>query len=190
MWEYENGEPVDIPDSERSKFKTANGRVVLDGGGVTPDVKLPAKEQSEFTKALISENVIFKFVNEYTSGVDSIDAPGKYRFNDYAAFKSFVNTSDFEFTSELESKVKELKKESGESLAEEFGLLISKMDDLQGSFLDTYEEEITKEIEMQMVTRYYFQSGKAEQKLNGDSEVQEAIALLNDSARYNKILGK
>ena len=41
-----------------------------------------------------------------------------------------------------------------------------------------------------MVTRYYFQSGKAKQKLNGDSEVQEAIALLNDPARYNKLLGK
>ena len=32
--EYQDGEPVDIPDEQRSKFKTRNGRVVLDGGGV------------------------------------------------------------------------------------------------------------------------------------------------------------
>ena len=187
---YENGEPVDIPDSERSKFKTANGRVVLDGGGVTPDVKLPAKEQSEYTKALISENIIFKYVNEYTSGIDSLDAPGTFQFDDYAGFKSFVQKSGFDFNSELETKIGELKKDSDQMLSTEFDQLLSKLDGLQKDNLDTYKEEIIKEIEIQVVTRYYFQSGKAKQKLNGDSEVQEAIALLNDPARYNKILKK
>lgn len=187
---YENGEPVDIPDSERSKFKTANGREVLDGGGVTPDVKLPAKEQSEFTKALIDNNIIFKYVNKYTSSLDSIDAPGVFEFTNYSEFKTFVKNSGFSFESEIEKKIAELKSESKESLSGEFDQLINKIDSLQGSYLDTYKEEITKEIEIQIITRYYFQSGKAKQKLNGDSEVQEAIALLNDPARYNKILGK
>ena len=187
---YEHGEPVDIPDSERSKFKTANGRTVLDGGGVTPDVKLPAKDQSEYTKALISENIIFKYINEYCSTRDSIDAPGEYRFDDYDGFKSFVVKSGFEFKSKLETKIESLKKESEKSLSGDFDLLLNKLEDLQNSHLDTYKEEITKEIEMQVVTRYYFQSGKAKQKLNGDSEIQEAIALLNDPTRYNKILGK
>ena len=187
---YENGEPVDIPDEERSKFKTANGRVVLDGGGVTPDVKLPAKEQSEFTKALISENIIFKFVNQYTADLDSIDAPGEFKFEQYDDFKSFVQSSGFDFKSDLEKKIEALQKDADESMSSEFGALTNKLDAIQSNYFDTYKEEITKEIEVQIVTRYYFQSGKAKQKLNGDDEVQEAIALLNDPARYNKILGK
>ncbi len=187
---YENGEPVDIPDAERSKFKTANGREVLDGGGVTPDVKLPAKDLSEYTKALIDEKLIFQFVNQYTSNIDSLDAPGEFKFGDYAGFKSFVQKSDFEFESELESKIEELKKDSKKDLTTDFDRLLTSLDNLQNNNLDTYREEITKEIEIQIVTRYYFQSGKAKQKLNGDSEIQEAIALLNDQARYNKILGK
>ncbi len=187
---YENGEPVDIPDSERSKFKTANGRVVLDGGGVTPDVKLPAKELSEFTKALLKDKVIFGYVNQYTSGIDSIDAPGEFKFADYAGFKSFVQGSDFKFQSELESKIQDLKKDSEKGLSADFDQLLSKLNNLQNNHLDTYQDEIIKEIEIQIITRYYFQSGKAKQKLNGDTEIQEAIALLNDSARYNKILGK
>ena len=187
---YKNGEPVDIPDSERSKFKTANGRVVLDGGGVTPDVKLPAKEHSEYTKALMAENVIFKFVNQFTADKDSIDAPGEFSFNDYAGFKTFAANSGFEFDSELETKLNELKKESKSELNVDFDQLLSKLDKLQTGHIDNYEEEITKEIETQIITRYYFQSGKAKQKLNGDSEVQEAIALLNDPVRYNKLLGK
>lgn len=187
---YENGEPVDIPDAERSKFKTANGRVVLDGGGVAPDVKLPAKDQSEYTKALIADKVIFQYVNQYTSNIDSIDAPGEFRFDNFEGFKSFVQKSDFEFKSALETKILELKKDADTGMAADFDQLLSKVDNLQNSNLDDNKEELIKEIEIQIVTRYHFQSGKAKQKLNGDSEIQEAIALLNDPTRYNKILGK
>lgn len=187
---YENGEPVDIPDAERSKFKTANGRVVLDGGGVTPDVKLPAKELSEYTQALIANNIIFKYINGYAQKHDSIVAPGEFKFDDYADFKSFVASSGFEFDSELETKIGKLKEESTEALSADFAQLLASVNKMQESSLDTYKEEIVKEIEMQIVSRYYFQSGKAKQKLNGDSEIQEAIALINDKARYNKILGK
>lgn len=186
---YENGEPVDIPDAERSKFKTANGRVVLDGGGVTPDVKLPAKEQSEYTKALVSENIIFKYVNEYTSRFDSVAAPGEFRFTDYEEFKSFVAASGFDFDSEMEKKIEELDKETDSKMSAEFATLKSKLDNMQADDIDEFQEEITKEIEMQIIARYYYQAGKAKQKLNGDSEIQEAIKLLNDPARYNKILG-
>lgn len=186
---YENGEPVDIPDEERSKFKTANGRVVLDGGGVTPDVKLPAKEQSEYTKALVSKKVIFEYVNQFVSKHDSVAAPGAFTFTDYADFKSFVAKNGFDFESELETKLTELEKEVNNSLSSDFDVLKNKILATQADDIDEFEEEITKEIEMQIIARYYYQSGKAKQKLNGDSEIQEAIKLLNDPARYNKILG-
>jgi len=187
---YENGKPVDIPDEERSKFKTANGRVVLDGGGVTPDVRLEPKEPSEYTQALLKENMVFTFVNQYTADIDSIDAPGVFRFDDYEQFKTYVRNSDFDFKSELETEISELRGESKAALQPDFEQLLGKLNDLQKDYLNTYEEEITKEIEVEIVSRYYYQSGKAEQKLNGDTEVQEAIALLNDPDRYDKILGK
>lgn len=187
---YENGEPVDIPDSERSKFKTANGRVVLDGGGVTPDVKLPAREQSEYTKALVLNRVIFQYVNKYFTRNDSVAAPGEFRFTEYLDFKMFVIESDFDFDSELEGKLADLEKEVDKSLSADFDELKKKIAATQADDIDEFQEEITKEIEMQIIARYYYQSGKAKQKLNGDSEIQEAIKLLNDPARYNKILGK
>jgi carboxyl-terminal processing protease len=187
---YENGEPVDIPDSERSKFETANGRVVLDGGGVTPDVKLPAKEQSEYTKALVSERVIFKYVNEYVTKYDSVAAPGDFRFTEYPDFKLYVSNSGFDFDSDLEGKLAELEKEIDTALSADFDLLKTKIIATQADDIDEFQEGITKEIEMQIIARYYYQSGKAKQKLNGDSEIQEAIKLLNDPDRYNKILGK
>ncbi len=187
---YENGKPVDIPDSERSKFKTANGRIVLDGGGVTPDIRLPAKEQSEYTKKLISEYIIFKYVTEYVSKHDSIDLPGTYRFDDFSGFKSFVSKSEFDFESKFEKKLAKLQEEVEDGIKSEFIALKTKLDARQEDKIDEYKEELIKEIEIQVITRYYFQSGKAKQKLNGDSEIQEAIRLLNNPSEYKKILGK
>ncbi|MCI5083427.1 MAG: S41 family peptidase, partial [Saprospiraceae bacterium] len=60
--EYEDGEPVDIPDERRSKFKTQNGRTVLDGGGVKPDVTVKKPSDAGVIKSLIDQNLIFDFV--------------------------------------------------------------------------------------------------------------------------------
>lgn len=47
---------------------------------------------------------------------------------------------------------------------------------------------ILHEIEQEIVGRYYFQRGKVRKNLKNDPEVDEAVKLLNDTARYNAIL--
>lgn len=186
---YENGEPVDIPDEERSKFKTANGRVVLDGGGVTPDVKLPAQDQPEYLSELISQNIIFEYVNQYVAAHDSVAKPGDFVFDDYVGFKKFVSNAKFDFESDLERKLSKLEIESDKTLTTELAAIKQKLDQQQADDIDEYSVQIIKEIEMQIIARYYYQAGKAKQQLNGDTEIQEAIKLLNDPARYKKVLG-
>ena len=86
--EYENGEPKDIPDTQRSKFKTKNGRTVLDGGGVSPDVKTEGKVLSPVTKALLDQYMIYEFANVYCKGKDSIERVGRFSFKDYQPFQT------------------------------------------------------------------------------------------------------
>jgi len=64
---YENGEPKDIPDSERAIFHTKNGRPVLDGGGIIPDVKLVPAKDPEIIEALKEQDMVFKYVNDYVT---------------------------------------------------------------------------------------------------------------------------
>ena len=54
--EYKNGEPVNIPDSLRAEFTTRNGRQVLDGGGVKPDLALESPNDISIIKSLLKEN--------------------------------------------------------------------------------------------------------------------------------------
>ena len=188
--EYEDGLPVDIPDDRRSKFKTKNGRTVLDGGGVTPDIKMPKPELAEYTSWLKSNKLIFKFVNEYVLTIDTIDGPGDYVFDDYAAFKKFVQSSGETFEAQIEKDAKELSEKHSEdpALAADLQSLIAKVQQSHADDIVTYEDEIKKQIELELIGRYYYQGGKAKHRLNGDPEIQEAIAVLNDKARYQNIL--
>lgn len=188
--EYKDGLPVDIPDDRRSKFKTKNGRTVLDGGGVTPDIKMPKPQLSEYTEWLKSENLIFKFVTEYVLDVDSIAAPGDYEFADYQQFKQYVAANGGAFVSQAEKDAKELqeKHKTSKVLSAELANIVQTAKASHTDDINTYMDEIRKEIELEIVGRYYYQGGKAKHRLNGDPEIQEAIAVLNDVSRYKKIL--
>lgn len=188
--EYENGEPVDIDDSKRSKFKTRNGRTVLDGGGVSPDVKLPKPELSEYAQWLKDEYIIFKFVNDYVDGVDSIAPPREYAFNDFAKFKSFVEKSKKEFVPKTAKALDKMINDASTEDSSKADLKAAKKKVIaeHNGDIDTYMAEIIREIELDIISRYYYQSGKAAHRLNGDSEIIEAISVLNDKSRYEGIL--
>jgi carboxyl-terminal processing protease len=42
----------------------------------------------------------------------------------------------------------------------------------------------------EIITRYYFSKGRLQNQLKEDEEVEEAIQVLNDSEKYNKLLNK
>jgi carboxyl-terminal processing protease len=51
-----------------------------------------------------------------------------------------------------------------------------------------YKPEIKQYLEEEIVSRYYFQKGRVEASFREDPEIKEAITILNDSLRYQKIL--
>lgn len=190
--EYDNGEPVDIPDDKRSKFKTRNGRTVLDGGGVSPDVKTEPEQRSEYTEMLMDDDIIFEFVNEYTKDVEEIAPPQEYAFTDIDAFKNYITKSKYDYQSHVEQSLQNLldDKEGSEDEKKKVEILLKEMNQKQDNLLDTHKEEIIRQIELEIISRYHYQSGKAAYQLDGDPEITEAISILKDKARYNKILKK
>lgn len=188
--QYLNGEPVDIPDEERSKFKTANGRTVLDGGGVTPDVKLERKKESKYVEALKKDNVIFRFVNEYVAEIDTIEDAKAYTFDAYPRFEKFVEESGYSYKSDIGKRLHKLATKEESKYSDEIIALQEKIDREGQQDLVAYKDEITKLIEQELVSRFQYRSGMAANRLNGDTEIQEAMALLKDKKRYMSILSK
>ncbi len=188
---YKNGEPVDIPESDRARFKTRNGRIVLDGGGIKPDVMLPHDTASNIVKALLEQNVIFDYVTEFALKTPKIDSIELFEFKDFDDFARFAQSKNFDFQTNAEKKLKELQKVATDEnldLNTELAAFENKIKAEKKGEMTKNRERILFEIEQDIVGRYHFERGKVRKKLVNDPEVKEAVKLLNDPVAYQKIL--
>ena len=190
---YKNGEPVDIPDGERNAFKTRNGRKVLDGGGVKPDVPVEVEKLPEFVSFLLRKQVVFRFVHQYQASHDSIQEVEQFYFSDFDAFRDFYRELDLPFESRLSREFKEFESalESENKSLTDTEEMVSLRDMIQPDsekLLDQHRELIIREIEKEIVGRYYFERGKIQYSLKNDPELNAAIRLLRDTTVYNSIL--
>jgi len=193
--EYEDGEPKDIPDAQRAVFKTMNGRPVLDGGGISPDIKMEVAYVPNVVSSLLKERLIFHYVTERMKTMAQ-DTPAMetIQFNAYQNFVQFVQSSDFEFNTQVESEIEEIKELDEENtnidLSGEIAALEAKLNAQKADDLSQFKPEITKLIEKEIATRYFFQKGKAHQSLKSDPVVEKAVSVLNNPTEYTKILSK
>lgn len=188
---YKNGEPVDIPESERAQFKTRNGRLVYDGGGIKPDVVLPHDTATGVVKALLDQHIIFDYVTQFALRHKSIDSVEVFSFTDWDDFSRFVQSKNFDYETTTEKKLKELTTIAASEnlpLATDIQALEAKIKAGKKSELAKNKARILHEIEQEIVGRYYFQRGKVRKNLKNDPEIEEAVKLLNDPERYKVIL--
>lgn len=191
--EYEDGEPVMIADEKRARFKTSNGRTVLDGGGVHPDIELDPATDEGVVKALIDQHMIFNFVTNWRLQHPTIDTVTEFRFTEFDAFASYLKAEDFSFDNETEKLLTQLKEqaaEDGVDLSSEISHLQAKIDAAQAAELNEYRDVIIDLIEKEIAGQYYYQRGKIQMALRNDSEIKEAISVLGDEARYKQILAE
>ncbi|MFN8241366.1 MAG: S41 family peptidase [Bacteroidales bacterium] len=88
----EDGSVGYVPDSLISEFKTKKGRVVKDGGGITPDITLPQETLSQIATELYLRNFIFDFSTEYFWKHQSFSSLAGFQFTDadYNDFRDFL----------------------------------------------------------------------------------------------------
>ena len=189
--EYKDGEPVDIPDDERAKFQTKNGRMVLDGGGVLPDFILDKPEQDAFMSALEEQYMIFHFVNTHFANVDSIPNLADFQFDDWTAFTNFLKQEDFQYQTETEVTLESLKTEADKEsleLANAYASISKAIDQQKAAALEKNKANIIDRIEKAVANKYGYERGKTQMNLRNDSEVEFAIEVLLDDIKYQQAL--
>jgi len=190
--EYKDGEPVDIPDEKRTPFKTRNGRTVLDGGGVKPDVFVKKVTDVGVIKNLVDQNLIFDYVTDYCLKRDSVKNIEAFRFTEMDEFLSFLESKNFQYQTESEKLISQLEKmtdKEGYDLDSSLNMLSQKVKVAKKDEILRYKEEITKLIEKEIASRYFYQKGKIKMGLRNDIEIEEAVKVINDPSRYRQLLG-
>ena len=79
-----------IPDSLTHEFKTQKGRIVRDGGGITPDVIIEDPEYDDMVVSLVMSGIVGQYALEYKRSHPSIEPLSDFHFDDMDGFKAFV----------------------------------------------------------------------------------------------------
>ncbi|MFK7951906.1 MAG: S41 family peptidase [Ekhidna sp.] len=193
----EDGSVGKIADSLKREFKTANGRLVYDGGGIDPDVDVESLDFAPITYSLMNKDLIFNYATEYYYKNDgkAPEAPNDVRLSDteYNDFVEWLSDKEFDYTTTVEKKTEEListakEEKEYESLKKYFDDLAKASKHNKDQDLITFKEEIQMLLEQELAGRYFLEKGIIESTFGKDPDVQTAVEVLNNPQRYNQIL--
>ncbi|MDE5955376.1 MAG: S41 family peptidase, partial [Bacteroidales bacterium] len=160
----EDGSVGHIPDSLTREFRTASGRTVRDGGGITPDVEVASQSYSRLVYALVLGGVIDQYVIDYARRHESIPAVDDFHFSDedFEDFIRFAKTQEFDYRSSAKTLYDQMKKELekdglAESMSQELDALGKALEMDKEKFIRLKKNEIVPFIEEEIATRYWFQ---------------------------------
>lgn len=178
----EDGSVGHIPDSLTREFKTAKGRIVRDGGGITPDVEIDSPDYSRLVYALVLGGVIDQYAIDYARKHESIPAAEDFHFSDadFEDFIKFAKTQEFDYRSSAKTLYDQMKKELekdglAESMSEELNALEKALEMDKERFIRLKKDEIIPFIEEELVTRYWFQSEAVKIRLRYDEQLKKAL---------------
>lgn len=191
----DDGSVGKVADSLKKEFKTAAGRSVWDGGGVTPDIKIDDPDYHTVTREVIRQNMVFDYATKYRSEHETIPGPREFKITDevYNDFIAFTKKNEFSFDTKTEKELEGLKEmlqeeDYYEEVKANIEDLESKVSAQKSGDLTEFKEEVSNFLKSEIVTRYYFREGEIEVSFDKDPDILEAVNVLKDNSRYEKIL--
>lgn len=190
-----DGSVARTPDSLTTVFHTAAGREVRDGGGIRPDIEVKGDKIPNIVFYLMNDDLIFDYATQYCWDHPTLASVDDFKLTDadYEAFKKLVKSRNFTYDRQSEKMLKSLK-EIAEfegymtEAAEEFKALEKKLNHNLDRDLDYFAKPIKEYISQEIVTRYFYQRGAAMERLKDDTDLEEAIKVLQNPVRYREVL--
>lgn len=189
--------PSEIPDSLLKIFKTKNGRDVIDGRGIEPDVAVEINDLSRMTATVYANNILFNYATQYVNAHPTIASAKEFSLTheEYEAFKAYALKQEFTYSTASEEMLKKMRKTAEEEgyfndSKEEYEALLEKVVPSKERDMEKFEDEIKMLLENEIVSRYYYQKGRSESAFNHDDVLDRALEILQNSTEYNTILKK
>ncbi|WP_136468490.1 S41 family peptidase [Flagellimonas onchidii] len=182
-----------IRNTNYKEFTTRNGRKVQDGGGVMPDIEISSQKTNTLIDALQQNNIVFDFATDfyYDNSFGSVD---DFVFSDanYDSFKRYAQNQNFSFQTEteelLENAINNDEHLLGPVVQEKYKDLLLAVNKGKISALDSYRSEIKKNLEDEIIKRYFYREGLYQYYLKHDEAILAATELLSNNSKYNSIL--
>ena len=182
----EEGEVHALADSTLNTFYTSNGREVLEGRGVIPDVEVPLPDLSYVLEGLLDKGVLFDFAVQHRDAITAPEDAADFEVSD-ATWRAFVahakSMADIPYASKTFEAFEQLEATAREELLDDAnaasltalraGLQANVEDDLE-----RHRSEIERALEQELVVHLYNTTGEYRHGLAHDPVAQRAIELL------------
>ncbi|MDG1148074.1 MAG: S41 family peptidase [Crocinitomicaceae bacterium] len=186
---------LEIPDSLVTIFKTKNGRPVIDGRGIDPDIAVELNDLSRLTATIYRNHLFFDFATQYYYAHDSISEAATFELSneEYEAFKDYVLDQEFTYSTASEEMLNRMKKTAEQEgffkdSEAAFNALMEKVTPSKERDLTKFKTQIKSMLENEIISRYHHQSGRAQHAFKDDPFIKKSLEILQDNSQYNTIL--
>ncbi len=179
------------PDSLRQKFKTKNGRLVYELGGIQPDTVVPDMEQTTMMREFIRRSVFFRFATRYVATrKDSTLAKNDELLNQ---FSTYLDTTHFAYKNDAENKLLELdtiaiKAKYSQAIRDEIDTMEKKITEEKKGDIANNRSQILRSLRREIMSRYKGETGRISASLIDDEQIRVAEQVLGNARKYNQIL--
>ena len=194
-YEFRDGVPLHLPDSLSREFRTAAGRPVRGGGGVKPDVEIPADSLPNLLTYLANSTQLFDYCVRYRARHAHIAKPTEFRLTaeEYADFCLYMKQNNFSYDRQSLRLLETLRRMAAfegyatEAQAE-LDALEKKLQHNADYDFQRWEPEIRRMVEAAIIENYYYDAGSEEYLLQTDKVVQQAIEMMHNRKLMHKLL--
>ncbi|MDE5810440.1 MAG: peptidase S41, partial [Muribaculaceae bacterium] len=191
-----DGSVARIPDSLTHEFNTAGGRIVRDGGGITPDITVQYPEANRLVFNIVRDLWAFDFATKYAANNDTLPQPESLVITDsiYNDFKQFIDPERLQYDKVCEIVVNQLEEAAknegymNDSVKAQIDILKGLLHHNLNKDLDHNRKSISGYIESELASRYYPQNGNTRVALKTDPVIDSVMNVIATPRKYESIL--
>ncbi|MBO7480450.1 MAG: S41 family peptidase [Bacteroidales bacterium] len=171
-----------IPDSLTSEFRTKNGRIVKDGGGITPDISVESHSYSRPTVSMVLNGILDDYAVKYRTEHPTIAPVESFRLTN-AEFEDFIKYAcdqEFDYRSGMQTQIEQLRRVAEQdgmydTIKDEIEALQAKMQMDKADVIRSKKDEILPLLENEVAVRYYFYPAGPAVSLKYDKQMSECL---------------
>ena len=180
-------------DFPRKIYYTENGRRVFDSHGIQPDIEVETKPLSRFEIELLRKTMPFQFAVVYAARHPELQKGFVVSDKMISEFSTFLQEKNFDYKSEALLTMENLEKDAEDndylaSISNSLAEIRAVLESQKNKEMKKSREFIAEELQQEISAKLWGTRAQMEASFDSDDEVQKAIAILTDSAQYNKIL--
>ena len=149
---------------------------------------------SPITTALLKDNAIFDYATDYYYKNEMADWSGfEFTDADFQDFIAFLKRNDFDYKTKTEEEFEEALRRAEDddlkdSIESSYKALMVAIDQAKAKDLVSKKAEIKSLLTDEILKRYFYREGLYDFQVKKNPEILEAVSVLNDSEKYERIL--